>query len=195
MSESYKKILFTWWPATGKTTIANELCSFFDWCNIPYSRLVPDTTRTIRDKEENGIDYNFISKKQYKENYVAWKYLWSLRDNRYNKGYYWTSKEWIEFDNTKFEIILPTCVAVARDLKELFMQQYSIDDILWFHLYANRKVKEERLSSRNWLSNEVKIRLSQWDTLHKENMAINIDTWKLNIQQVIDLLTKDYLKV
>ena len=46
--------------ASGKTTVANELCK-----NHGYKRIITYTTRPMRDNEVQDVDYHFISDEQF----------------------------------------------------------------------------------------------------------------------------------
>ena len=46
--------------ASGKTTVANELCE-----NHGYKRIITYTTRPMRDNEVQDVDYHFISDEQF----------------------------------------------------------------------------------------------------------------------------------
>ena len=46
--------------ASGKTTVANELCK-----NHGYKRIITFTTRPMRENEEQDVDYHFISDEQF----------------------------------------------------------------------------------------------------------------------------------
>lgn len=48
--------------ASGKTTVANELCE-----NHGYKRIITYTTRPMRENEEQDVDYHFISDEQFNE--------------------------------------------------------------------------------------------------------------------------------
>ena len=48
--------------ASGKTTIANELCK-----NHYYKRIITYTTRPMRENEVQDVDYHFISDEQFNE--------------------------------------------------------------------------------------------------------------------------------
>ena len=48
--------------ASGKTTIANELCK-----NHGYKRIITYTTRPMRENEVQDVDYHFISDEQFNE--------------------------------------------------------------------------------------------------------------------------------
>ena len=46
--------------ASGKTTVANELCK-----NHGYKRIITYTTRPMRENEVQDVDYHFISDEQF----------------------------------------------------------------------------------------------------------------------------------
>ena len=48
--------------ASGKTTVANELCK-----NHGYKRIITYTTRPMRENEVQDVDYHFISDEQFNE--------------------------------------------------------------------------------------------------------------------------------
>ena len=48
--------------ASGKTTVANELCK-----NHGYKRIITYTTRPMRENEIQDVDYHFISDEQFNE--------------------------------------------------------------------------------------------------------------------------------
>ena len=47
---------------SGKTRIVSELCKKFG-----YKKIVTYTTRPIRDKEVDGVDYHFISEEEFEK--------------------------------------------------------------------------------------------------------------------------------
>ena len=73
----------------GKTTLVRQMLKQFE--TLSYS--VSHTTRAPRGNEENGIDYFFISKAEFKEKIVKGHWLeWAkVHDN-----YYGTSKAFVE---------------------------------------------------------------------------------------------------
>lgn len=73
----------------GKTTLARAVLKRFD--DICYS--VSFTTRTPRNTEQNGVDYHFITKKEFKKNidngfWAEWAMV--------HENYYGTSAEFID---------------------------------------------------------------------------------------------------
>ena len=74
---------------SGKSTLLSRLMSEFD--NIYFS--ISSTTRTPRDGEQDGVDYNFISVDEFKKGIDEGKFLeWA----NVHKNYYGTSLEPVE---------------------------------------------------------------------------------------------------
>ena len=57
--------------ASGKDTLARELFTYMKMENIPAHLLISDTTRPMRSKEENGIDYFFRDEKEFIHKYYV----------------------------------------------------------------------------------------------------------------------------
>lgn len=51
--------------ATGKTTLANYLDTYFSSLGVPVHKIVSVTTRPPREGEKNGLDYYFITVEQF----------------------------------------------------------------------------------------------------------------------------------
>ena len=51
--------------ATGKDTLAAWLLSMLKVINVPTNIIVSDTTRPPRFKEENGVDYYFLTENKF----------------------------------------------------------------------------------------------------------------------------------
>lgn len=74
---------------SGKSTLLSRLMSEFD--NIYFS--ISSTTRTPRDGEQDGVDYNFINVDEFKKGIDEGKFLeWA----NVHKNYYGTSLEPVE---------------------------------------------------------------------------------------------------
>lgn len=54
-------ITLSGFTCSGKTTVANELCSTYSDCR----RIVSSTTRTPRPDEKDGVDYHFLSRQAF----------------------------------------------------------------------------------------------------------------------------------
>ncbi len=184
MTKYKNTILFTGASATWKNTIVNKI---LERNKEKLYRLVVDTTRPPRKWEINGIDYNFISREEYFKKYNNNLYYWNDWTNEFNGNFYWTPKEWEKYIMNKDCIWMPTCVDVV---KEIINSNFLIKErIKWIHLITDNLVRENRLKKRWISSEELKFRLSRWDTHNLENSAdLNIDTWLYSIQEIVDIL-------
>ena len=62
----------------GKDTLSGVLCSYLRMLGVPAIKIISDTTRPPRPQEEDGVDYNFITKEQFKDGirkdiYAEWQ--------------------------------------------------------------------------------------------------------------------------
>lgn len=79
--------------ASGKDTLANELWRYMKMENIPCKFLISDTTRPMRPKEEDGVDYFFRSEEDFFKKFHNGDYLeWT----EYRDWFYATDKTQIE---------------------------------------------------------------------------------------------------
>ena len=63
MSDKYEVIALFGKSASGKDTIQKWICSTFDWVH----GIVSCTTRPIRENEQEGIDYYYLTNEQFAE--------------------------------------------------------------------------------------------------------------------------------
>ena len=75
--------------ASGKDTLAKELFTYMKMENIPAHLLISDTTRPMRSKEENGIDYFFRDEKEFIHKYYNGDYV---EFTSYRNWFYGTDK-------------------------------------------------------------------------------------------------------
>lgn len=128
----------------GKTTLCDKLRK--NYKALEYS--ISYTTRKPRADEKDGIDYFFISEKQFLEMvennvFVEWA--------KVHGNYYGTSKEFIEKSiNSGKNIILDIDPQGARNLKKSVK-----DGIFIFVVAPSLKALEERLRNRRTESEEV----------------------------------------
>ena len=98
----------------GKSTLDQRIVKEMD--NIVIS--VSDTTRSIREGEKDGVDYNFITKEQFEQN---------IRNNKYleyavvhSNNYYGTPIEKIDERLSKgIDVILEIDIEGARKVKQV----------------------------------------------------------------------------
>ena len=102
---------------SGKNSIYNEVHKN----NPELLQTISDTTRKIRSGEKEGVDYNYMSMRKFKENIKNELYI---EYNFYNGNFYGTPTAQI-FDliNDKTPIVLIIDVNGASKVKKLFGEQ------------------------------------------------------------------------
>lgn len=78
-------IIFTGPTGSGKDTVRAKVCQM----NPNIGRIVSSTTRAIREGEEAGVHYNFLSTEQFRAKSEAGDFL---EVNKYGDNYYGTDK-------------------------------------------------------------------------------------------------------
>jgi guanylate kinase len=129
---------------SGKSTLVHRLLGSVP--NLAFS--ISYTTRQPRPGETNGVDYIFISRKDFEERLARGEFLEyaELWDN-----YYGTNRETFELATHQGkDLVLDIDVQGARQLKVAIPQAISI-----FVLPPSRDVLEQRLRSRSQDSEEV----------------------------------------
>lgn len=81
--------------ATGKDTLAKLLCNDLNRQGIAANLIISDTTREPREKEQNGVDYNFLDKVDFLTKAVNREYL---EYTKFRGWYYGTPKSAIQKD-------------------------------------------------------------------------------------------------
>ena len=123
--------------ASGKTTVANELCK-----NHGYKRIITYTTRPMRENEIQDVDYHFISDEQFNkmvENNEFTEYKrYNTAHGVWSYGSVITSEQ--ELSDDCYVIILTP--QGLRDLSKK-MSRY-----IAFYLNVNLKSQLERLKKR-----------------------------------------------
>lgn len=117
---------------SGKDTVAKELQ------RRGWIRIVTDTTRHPRENEKDGVDYNFITDKEF-------------NDRRIN-NYYIETQEYLMADDNCVEYGTPNCssgrnefvILSPRSFEELKDKVASTS----VYLYANNQTIERRLTDR-----------------------------------------------
>jgi guanylate kinase len=135
---------------SGKTTLFKAIQKKY-----PYiKKTLSDTTRDIRDDEENGIDYNFIPKSIFERNIKSGHYV---EYNLYDNNYYGTSHE--EIKKARFSTATAMIIDVngAENVKQyypdaisIFIAPPSIDVLI-------KRIKERNTNTPDELENRIKI--------------------------------------
>ena len=140
----------------GKSTLNQLLLQKRD--NIVMS--ISDTTRSIRGKEINGVDYNFITTEEFEENIKNNKYLEYAMVH--SNKYYGTPIDWVEnMLNNGNDVILEIDIEGARQIKEK-----RNDSIFIFIMPPSMSILKQRLVLRNTESKEQVI--ERFKTAYKE---------------------------
>ena len=140
----------------GKSTLNQLLLQKRD--NIVMS--ISDTTRALRGKEINGVDYNFISKEEFEENIKNNKYLEYAKVH--SDKYYGTPVDWVEkmLDDGN-DVILEIDIEGARQINEK-----RSDAIFIFIMPPSMAILKQRLISRNTETKEQVV--ERFKTAYKE---------------------------
>ena len=121
---------------------------------------ISDTTRDIRGKEIDGVDYNFISTEQFENNIKNNKYL-EYAVVHSNK-YYGTPVDWVEkMLNEGNDVILEIDIEGARQVNEK-----RSDAIFIFIMPPSMTVLKQRLVSRKTETKEQVV--ERFKTAYKE---------------------------
>lgn len=130
---------------SGKTSLCKELCKN----NATYFLSVSTTTRDIREGEQDGVDYNFVSREKFLEeiennNFIEWAEV--------HGNFYGTSKKDIERelarDNT---VVVDIDVQGHRNIRKAFPKITTSV----FVTTESMKVLNERLSGRGTDTQEI----------------------------------------
>ena len=185
-----KLIIITAPSGSGKTTIMRHLLATYP-TYLGFS--VSATTRAIRKKEKEGIDYYFMSEKTFKEKIEADAFIeW---EEVYPGRFYGTLKS--ELDRLKGLGLIPVFdvdVVGALDLKKLFPHALSI-----FIRTPSLHVLRQRLLNRKTDSAQaIKKRLSK--ATHELSFELKFDYILVNDMLEValkeaELLTEAYLGI
>jgi guanylate kinase len=118
----------------GKTTLIKRVLEYAQEYNKKVSLSISHTTRAPRDGEEHGIDYFFVSEKEFKENIEKGEYI---EHATVHGNYYGTPKSQIDSDlNKDLKILLEIDWQGALqimdhypDAESIFISPPSVDEL------------------------------------------------------------------
>ena len=123
--------------ASGKTTVANELCK-----NHGYKRIITYTTRPMRENEVQDVDYHFISDEQFNE---MVEYNEFTEYKRYNTAHgVWSYGSVITFEQE----LSDDCYVIILTPQGLRDLSKKMSRYIAFYLNVNLKSQLERLKKR-----------------------------------------------
>ena len=143
---------------------------------------ISDTTRKPRGEEKNGIDYNFITPEEFKDNIKNNKYLEYAMV--YTDKYYGTPESFVDKKlNEGTDVILEIDIEGARKVNEKRK-----DAIFIFIMPPSMKVLKERLVARKTESKEQVI--ERFKTAYKEINEVSKYNYVIVNDNIDDALEK-----
>lgn len=109
--------------AVGKDTVQNELMK-----NADFERVVTATTRSMREGEQDGVDYHFMSDEQFKEDVANDKFI---EYTEFNGVSYGSPKSSVDLEKDMCIILEPEGVQSFIDVfgkENLFVVSLELDD-------------------------------------------------------------------
>ncbi len=143
---------------------------------------ISDTTRKPRGEEKDGIDYNFITPEQFKENIKNDKYLEYAEV--YTDKFYGTPVDFVDKNlNKGIDVILEIDIEGARKVNEK-----RSDAVFIFIMPPSMKVLKERLIGRKTETKEQVI--ERFKTAYKEINEVSKYNYVIVNDDLDDALSK-----
>lgn len=166
--------------ASGKTEICKELTSSFH-----YKKFVTTTTRTIRNNEINGIDYNFVTIDTFKKMIENNEFI---EFTQYNDNYYGTEKKYID-DNT---------VLIVESNGLISFKNSSINNIYAYFLKIDEDIRIKRMELRGDKEESIHSRILhdrfKFNQDIEKYVDLIIEEKDLSIKELATLINDDYKK-
>lgn len=174
----------------GKGTICRELLKRND--NLCMS--ISMTTRSPREREENGVDYYFVSKEEFEKRISEGKFLEYAKVH--NDNYYGTPKdkvdEWLKEEK---DVILEIDIQGALEINDKVKEAIFI-----FIMPPSMRILKQRLIRRNTETKEQLI--ERFKTAYKEinevskyNYVVINDDINLAVKKIESILTAEKCRV
>ena len=179
-----KSVFITGSSGVGKTT------TFYRLLGYGFQPSPITISRQIRDGEREGVDAFYLNEKKFKENFMKNFFLESSLDQTFYAGvYYGCPRLWLgqlaSADNPIIAIV-PN-VKILEDICNQLKIKNIRSNLIWCNLHADVDVRRTRLKKRNYDQAVLNQRLHSGVSHGVQTEAdINIDTGKLNEQEVIE---------
>lgn len=164
--------------ASGKTEVCKLLCSKFN-----YKKFITTTTRQIRNKEINGLDYYFISLDEFKNKINNNEFIETVF---YNNNYYGTEKKEISLNSVL--IVEPNGLKHFNNLKN--------HSIVSFFLESSKELRKERMLQRGDNIIDINLRLENDDNIFndeiKKESNFILDSDLYSITELTDIINNLY---
>jgi guanylate kinase len=166
--------------ASGKTEVAKLLAKKYG-----IVKAITHTTRPMRKDEKNGVDYFFVAKAEFEKLLLKDAFA---EHTLYNDNYYGCSKAQIA--DGKAVIVDPNGLKAFKKLNN--------KRIISFLMYADEKIRLERMLSRGDDANNAKSRILNdrvdfsFNNIGKTDFVI--DTSKASIDEIADDVYRKYIQ-
>ena len=130
-------VVISGFSGVGKDTILSEINR-----TLKIKTPLSWTSRPIREGEQNGVEYNFVSKSEFQNelnNMLEYRTYDTLVNGKPDTWYYGTHKDSITDENS----LLILDYGGYKDLKEIMP-----DRVIGFHIIAPDELREERAKKR-----------------------------------------------
>ena len=168
---------------TGKSAVVKEILRRDP--NIKFS--VSVTTRQPREGEVDGVDYYFITDKQYDE-FLAQDAFYEYVDSQYGSRYGTLRSEVDSFINVGEDVLFDMDWAGARQMKEK-----AKDDVVTIYLLPPSIKELRRLENRGTDSKEIidkrmnmiLDKITHWDEFDYVIVNVNLEETIIKVQKII----------
>lgn len=134
----HKIIILTGKSGSGKGLIEDKLVK------NKYKRVVTNTTRPMREKEKDGVDYNFLTNEQFMELVNSGQMIEYRKYNtEFGVWYYGSSANNIDLTKNDYVITL------TLDGVEAFLNYFGDENCIIFYIDAPKSVREQRAKDRD----------------------------------------------
>lgn len=173
-------LILTGASASGKTVTALNLQERYG-----FSKAVTTTTRKMRDGEQNGKDYFFLSIKEFQNKLSKGGFVES---SLYNGNYYGCGVD--QVSDNKVIVLDPNGVKSFQKLND--------KNIIVVFLYCDSKIREERMRGRGDLNENIAKRLSNDETSFSDEIInglkcdLRLSTENKTVDEVADIINSFY---
>lgn len=150
----HKIIILCGKSASGKGLIEDKLVK------NNYKRIITNTTRPMREKEREGVDYNFLTNEQFMELVHNGQMIeWRKYNTEFGVWYYGSSANNIDLNIHDYVITL------TLDGAEAFINYFGAENCIVFYIDAPKSVREKRAKERG------SFHQNEWDRRVKTDNA------------------------
>lgn len=139
-------IVFCGESSTGKDTFAKEISKLYQFENV-----VSSTTRPMREKEVEGIDYYFLKRDEFENGIINGDFLEfraydTINNGKPDKWYYGTNINAFKDKSKTYVLVLD--LEGLNSLKKHFENNINVN-VKAFYIYTPEDIRKERAKSRD----------------------------------------------